>query len=289
MIDLPRHPPSPIPALYPVPEYLADAELSRRYTETKTALGVPWMGVVTMAFAHYRRFWETLWDGVRPIAESAAFVDGCAALREFTEEGVARLRPPSTAERLSALGYAPRELDNIRATIETFSDGNFPYLAIATLGRLLLEGGELTATTTSTRSAVRPVPAALPLTLMEAHHADLPTRALYEDVKARLGLPFVNTDYRALARWPSYFALAWGDLRPLVRGNVHEGLAAEVHTRAIALVLTLPNPQRLTSEALRAAASRDVVDGAVLNTVRLFQWLLPTLVVNVAFFRAGLR
>jgi hypothetical protein len=38
---------------------------------------------------------------------------------------------------------------------------------------------------------------------------------------------------------------------------------------------------------LRAAAGE--AEEAVMETVRLFQWLLPTLVVNVAFFRHQLR
>jgi hypothetical protein len=46
---------------------------------------------------------------------------------------------------------------------------------------------------------------------MEYHHADASTRLVFDDVKTALGLPFLNTDYRALARWPSYFALAWAD------------------------------------------------------------------------------
>jgi len=36
---------------------------------------------------------------------------------------------------------------------------------------------------------------------MEHHHVDEPTVAVYEDIKAVLKLPFVNTDYRAFARW----------------------------------------------------------------------------------------
>ena len=90
-----------------VPEYLADAALSRRYEETKAVLGVPWMGVVTIAFAHYRHFYDALWDGLRPIAESAPFVEGCAALRTFVEGEVRRLHPPPIAGRLEALGYTP--------------------------------------------------------------------------------------------------------------------------------------------------------------------------------------
>ncbi len=46
----------------------------------------------------------------------------------------------------------------------------------------------------------------VPYLLMEPHHLDEPTRAVYEDIKNILQLPFVNTDYRAFARWPSYFA-----------------------------------------------------------------------------------
>ena len=44
--------------------------------------------------------------------------------------------------------------------------------------------------------------------LMELHHVDEPTRTVYEAIKSILQLPFVNSDYRAFARWPSYFAVA---------------------------------------------------------------------------------
>ena len=53
MSKLSRLKPDPIPTIYPVPEYAADAELSAVYERTKSGLGVPWMGVVAMAFAHY--------------------------------------------------------------------------------------------------------------------------------------------------------------------------------------------------------------------------------------------
>ena len=52
--------------------------------------------------------------------------------------------------------------------------------------------------------------------LIELHHADPTTAALYSDVRQTLGLPFVNTDYRAFARWPSYFDPAWTDLRSII-------------------------------------------------------------------------
>jgi hypothetical protein len=45
------------------------------------------------------------------------------------------------------------------------------------------------------------------------------------------------------------------------------------------------NPGGLTSAALRAAAASDAPLEEVLAVCRLFQWLLPGLVANVAFFR----
>ena len=76
-------------------------------------------------------------------------------------------------------------------------------------GRLLLEGH----TTRDGGSATpfegwhRPL-TVNQLSLMEALHVDAPTAAVYDNIKATLGLLFVNSDCRAFARWPSYFALA---------------------------------------------------------------------------------
>ena len=87
MVDpLPRLRPSPLPSINPVPEYLADDALKRVYEETKLTLQVPWMGVVTMAFAHYPSFFDTLWGGLSQLAGSREFVEACRALRVCAED-----------------------------------------------------------------------------------------------------------------------------------------------------------------------------------------------------------
>ncbi|MCZ6858754.1 MAG: hypothetical protein O7I42_00490, partial [Alphaproteobacteria bacterium] len=104
-------------------------------------------------------------------------------------------------------------------------------------------------------------------------------------IKQTLGLPFVNTDYRALARWPSYFALAWGDLKPHVGSEAHEAIAQGLHERALNFIRDLPNPASLTSEALIAAAKRDAPLAEIIEVTKLFFHLIPGLVTNIAFFR----
>jgi hypothetical protein len=290
MTELPRLLPHPIPALHPLAEYAVDGRRKAQYEDMKHALQVPWMGVVTMAYAHYPNFFDTLWQGLKPLVQSALFVEQAQALRRFTEDAVAALAPPPLQPRLQALGYAPRELAQVGETIEVFSHGNFPYLLIATLTRFLLEGGRMQGSGEVLPFTGRHTAhASAPLVLMEPHHADAPTRALYEDLKATLGLPFVNTDYRALARWPSYFALAWADLRPVVRSAAHEAICAAVHAQALQTVSRiLPNPGGLDSARLLEAATRDAPVAEVVQMARLFQWLLPGLVTNVAFFRQQL-
>ena len=288
MTNLPRLKPDPIPPLHPVPEYLADGELKARYEDMKAVLGVPWMGVVTMSFAHYRAFYDAFWQGARPICATRNFTDACHRLRHLVEEKVSALGPPPLRKRLAQIGYAQRELQEIDESIEIFSEGNFPYLLLATLARLLLEGGELhTSHDTGIRTEPAPPRTTGKLVLMEYHHADASTRLVFDDVKTALGLPFLNTDYRALARWPSYFALAWADLRPWVQRADYEALVAEIHEAAVSTVRLLPNYGNLRGEALRV--TRGASEGEVLSVVRLFQWLLPGLVANVAFFRAQLR
>lgn len=290
MHPLPRLKPDPLPQILTVAENMATGDLARAYAETKAAFGVPWMGVVAMAFAHYPRFYHTLWAGLGPVAASAEFNTACADLRHFTETVAADLGVGRVRGDLVAEGYTPADLAGIDQVIEVFSGGNMPYLLMATIARLALEGQALAdpAGTRLTRVPPRaPVwPAGQPLVLIEAHHQNAEGAALYSDIRATLGLPFVNTDYRALARWPGYFANAWADLKPRVLSPAYAPITQAIHDRAVQLALDLPNPQGLVPAALQAAAAADASPGAVLATVRLFQWLLPGLVANIAVLRA---
>jgi len=291
MVDLlPRLKPSPLPPINPIPEYLADSALKRVYEETKSTLQVPWMGVVTMAFAHYPIFFNTLWSGLSQLAASHAFIESCRDLRVCAEEAALQLEPRSIICDLAELGYAESEIEEIRVLNEVFSHGNMPYLMIATAARLLLEGHSLSEHRQIAPFEGRHGPSTENrLTLMEAHHVDATTVAVYEDIKAALGLPFINTDYRAFARWPSYFALAWRDLSEKMPSDTYETCVTNVHNFAAEQMRNLPNPGRLTSQMLIDAAEQDGAIDEIVEVVRLFQWLLPGLVVNVAFFRHQFR
>ena len=265
--------------------------LAAEYERYKLAFQVPWVGVVTMAYARHDAFFRCWWDGMRDVVESKAYVIGALALRQRIEAAVAKLRPPPIVPRLLKLGYSPREIDDIGNILEFLSHGNVIQTPAVFAARLLMEGGEL-----SGRSAPmerfdgrHAVVCRTPFVLMEPHHADASLAALYADVRDRLDLPIVNTDYRAMARWPSYFALAWGDLRPHLGTRSHEALAADLHDAIFTFTAQLPNPGGLSADGLRAAARADGDEALVRDITRLFTHLIPGLFVNVAFFREQLR
>lgn len=279
--------PDPIPAIHPLPEYLSTGQRAEWYLDTKRVLQVPWMGVVTMAYSHYPTFFGELWRGLKPLCESRSFVEASQGLRRHVEALTAELAPRSLVGPLTRLGYASREIQNISQMNTVFSHGNQPYVLIAAIVQHLLEVGDMAGGKEAEPYEGRHAPEfQVPFLLMEPHHADEPTRALYEDIEATLELPFVNTDYRAFARWPSYFALAWADLREVAGRPDHEAICQECHDRVAELAAEgLPNPGGLSSDVLRQAAVTDASLEEVVQMCRLFQWLLPGLITNVAYFR----
>ncbi|MBC8269830.1 MAG: hypothetical protein H8E36_13865 [Rhodospirillaceae bacterium] len=283
--------PDPIPVINPLPEYLATGQRLDWYLDTQRVLQVPWMGVVTMAYSHYPTFFGELWRGIRPLCESRLFVESSLELRKYVEARTAELAPSSLVRQLTDLGYAAREIDNITQMNTVFSHGNQPYVLIAAIVRHLLEVGDMDGETHAQKYEGRHAPDyQVPFLLMEAHHADNPTRALYKDIEATLNLPFVNTDYRAFARWPSYFELAWNDLRLKAGKQDHEAICQACHDRVAELAAEgLPNPGGLSSDALRKAAEADASLEEVTQVCRLFQWLLPGLITNIAYFRHQLN
>lgn len=291
--------PDPIPAIHPVWEYNAEGPLVERYGAYKAAFQVPWVGVVSMAYAHYRRFFDVWWGGLSELVQSRAYVECAFALRAEVENAVRKLNPPPICTRLQQLGYSNLELGQIRDAVEFFSHGNFIQVPAVFAARLLLEGGALTGGDHVIPYNGRHAPQTdTPFILMEPHHVADGTRQVYQDIMTRLSLPFVNTDYRALARWPTYFEMAWGDLAGVTGTREYEALALDMHTSIFKAVAALPNPGGLDGAQLLDASNTDSSEtdssetgasaGEVLEVTRLFTWLLPGLVVNVAYFKAQL-
>ncbi|MEP6444737.1 MAG: halocarboxylic acid dehydrogenase DehI family protein, partial [Hyphomicrobiales bacterium] len=110
--------PVPIPAVYPHWEFKAEGELRDTYERYKAAMQIPWVGVVTMAYAHYRPFFDCWWKALEPVVQTNAYVEVAQSLRAKVETDIEALNPPPISERLFAMGYSSRELDEMREMID---------------------------------------------------------------------------------------------------------------------------------------------------------------------------
>jgi len=288
MVIAERQRPTRLPIVRPVCDREASPEIADIYSELKAVLQVPWVAMITRAYARYPTFFATLWSGMRELCGSETYVRAAQDLSGRVDDDVAILSPPPVAERLHCMGYLAEDLRNIQRVLDVLSHGNNMYQPLVMAALVLLEGGSLS----SDNAKQRPFPGRhaprVPrqFVLMEAHHVAGETQVLYEDIKATLGLPYVNSDYRALARWPSYLALVWEGLKPVIGTDRHRKLADAYHRRSVELIPNLPNPGRLTSPGLRAAAEKDASVGEILDIVRLLIYNIPPLMVNVAYLRS---
>lgn len=74
-------------------------------------------------------------------------------------------------------------------------------------------------------------------------------------------------------------------LRSQQRRRRHRHLHPRTAVALLGLMDPDPNPSGLNAASLPQSALSDAPQGEVLETVRRFQWLLPGLTFNVAFFR----
>ncbi len=97
-------------------------------------------------------------------------------------------------------------------------------------------------------------------------------------------------DCRAIARWPSYFRMAWNAHQPQIGEAAHSSAVKDIHALAVDLSRRLPDLKGLTqTHPVEAAASRNNDPEEFPEIVRLFQWLSPELVINVAYFRLRIQ
>ena len=159
---------------------------------------------------------------------------------------------------LKKIGYNNYEIKKINEVNQIFTTGNMPYLIMATIARIFLGEGELLNNKSfkkNNRTSIKPDKNYL--LLIEQHHANKSLKEIYKSIKSNLGLPFLNTDYRAFARWPSYFEMSWKSFLPTLKSKNYEEKVLEIHNFIIKEALLLPNPDKIKSIQIINAAKKD--------------------------------
>jgi hypothetical protein len=124
--------------------------------------------------------------------------------------------------------------------------------------------------------------------LVEERDAPPRVRAIYEDMRTTLRLPFIETEYKAMASYPDWLEVWWRDCKPKVLEPNYGQLVSEIGAAAIDASKSLPHGLFLSNDLLLSHEIDEAKRGDLRRVTATFARLLPGLIINVELARRGL-
>ncbi len=271
-----------------VPEAEAQGRIAEIYREIKEALGVPHVNVIFQAYAVYPEFLERFWGAARPVLQTREFfqladrIGAEAYTRMHNYFGI-----PDLCAEMTRRGLSEDARQELTQTVELFHYNNPPLLLLAAAQLQAFES-RIGHDGRGTASPEHPVFREKPV-LIEEQEAPPSIRRIYDDIRRTFGLPLVNTDYRAFARWPDFLEAYWAVLKPVSQSPVYLECQQGVRESAWNLSRELPVPLELSASQLTDEGVSDERVSDVFRITELFVQALSGLVLNVAVAKIGLE
>ncbi|HEY2933973.1 MAG TPA: halocarboxylic acid dehydrogenase DehI family protein [Acidobacteriota bacterium] len=271
-----------------VSEREATGEIAEIFRDIRRTLRVPLVNLLYRVWASEKGLLPLLWNVSRPNLQTIDFEGKADGLRSEAIENLAYdVSVPDQASRLAGLKLGAPDIARLRSELNVFHYVNFKLLLhCAMLKRAL--GFLGCRGTGQPLGFIEPgIPAEAPhqIELVDEQPSDPELKALFEDIRQKLKLNRINTDYRALGKWPQYLRMAWNDLR-----SYHDSPYFELHQKKLRsyasdFVSGLPYTVKISSQAARRAG---VNRGELEKRVDPFFNLLPGLILNIAFMKIAL-
>jgi halocarboxylic acid dehydrogenase DehI len=282
-----------LPRLQLVPEDTAPPDVAAIYEETRNLLGIPWTAAIFQGYAMYPPLLRLAWAELRPNVVTLEFHADARQLREQAAAGMQALyRPGYDRSQVERWGGDPHR---IRAVGETFNYGNPKLLICARAVSRSLEGrrNDALREETDLRPA-EPPPGEerirhRRIDMVDPVNPPAVVAPTFLDIKQTLGLPLVNSDYRALARWPEYLHHAWEDLKAAIQSPPYAQACDALALSADAAADRLEEPVTISPDILRREGVPATELENLVRVARLFADLLPGLILNVEGFRQAVE
>ncbi|HEY3129166.1 MAG TPA: halocarboxylic acid dehydrogenase DehI family protein [Acidobacteriota bacterium] len=270
-----------------ITEQQASGDVAKLYLDIKRTLRV---SVVNLLY----RIWAAqgmlplLWTAARPNLQTIDFENKADSLRtEAVEKIEYDVEVPAHKSRMPLMNLSAGELENIRGELDVFHYVNSKLLLHCALLKQALGFLGYRGTGRPLGQIESGIPSEMPreIVLLDPQSADPDLRSLFAEIGERLKLRAVNSDYRALAKWPAYLRLAWMDLRQYHDAPYYEAHIKNLRNYAMELVRGLPYSTVITSEEAKQAGTDR---GTLTKRVDPFFELLPGLILNISFLKIAL-
>lgn len=270
-----------------VRESEARGRVAEIYQEIMGALGVPQVNVVFQAYAVYPEFLERFWTAAKPIVHTQEFFDLADRLGA---EAYTRMHNyfaiPDLCDGVTKQGLSSDARRDLTGMAELFHYNN-PLLLLLTAAQMQAFETRI-GTPRPTAPADHPVFSEKPVLIEEAE-APPAIRRIYDDIRRTFGLPMVNTDYCAFARWPDFLEGYWPALKNIAQSPIYQESQQGMRESAWNLARELPVSLDLSASKLIDDGMNDDQVSDVFRITELFVHALSGLVLNVAVAKIGLE
>lgn len=270
-----------------------DERVREAFRDIKNALRVPIVTLLFQAWAVVPRFLDLTWRRLRPNVLTVEFAELAAKIGGQVRTKSATWQVADHAAQLRSRAVSDAEIVRMREVVELFAAVN-PKLAILAIAVEAALAGQPTGGIGSGgphREEERERPRefrGVRFSLVEEREAPPRVRAIYEDMRSTLQLPFIETEYKAMASYPDWLEVWWRDCKPKVAEPAYGQLAREINAGVIEASRSLPHGLFLSEDLL---ASHDIDEAKRADLRRItatFVRLLPGLIINVELARRGL-
>jgi hypothetical protein len=257
----------------------AAPSVKRVYDDIKAAFRVPLVNLVFRDLARHPDFLQLAWRQLHPNVQTVYF------------ERQADLLRARAVEVASGLGTAPPlEDEEASTTLQVFHYVN-PKILLAVAALRSAVGGQYPKLEELPAAEKRKVPGGVPTGAPEIMMVDAsvegPSSALLSEIRAATGVPLVNSDYRALARWPDYLTEAWRCLRAARAEESFVRREREIRLMAERAILILPFRMDVSAHTMRLCGLDEQSIDEVRSILNLYYRALPGLIVSIAFLSIG--
>lgn len=269
----------------------AQGRVREIFDDIRSTLKVPFVNLVFRTLAPYPAYLELAWGQIKPNAGTRFFQEITDGIRMRAMEGIGgEFSLSNHLVWLKQQGYDAGEIRRVDEVIRLFHSVNPRLLGVTTVLLQSLEGREVGGDPGTTREVVGlEEEFAQPTELVSDEAASPQVRAVFEDIQRTLAIPITPCDYRALARWPDYLQMAWGELMLIVRSEPYRVLRGKIDVYTTTSVRRLPYAVHAgRKELLAAGISAEEIE-EITSRVRLFQGLLPGLILNMAAMKLALE
>jgi hypothetical protein len=264
----------------------APPEIQACLSEIQDTLGIPWTPANWRAYAMYPSVMQLFWERLKPATQTESFLESAIAITERVYRDTNDWYLPSYQ-----IDVNEAQRHQIQRVLNAFTFGN-PQLLIQQIALSRTLTGEVVGQ--EGNADVRRGPNAYQHTEIQligeqsVREMSAEMQQVYRDIKQTLGVPIVNSDYQALARWSAFFLAAWEDIKLWRERPEYQLLKQDIVRRAENAASRLRPVVAIGEREVRDRLDNPEDFERIQQTVQMFKDVLPELIVQDALFHMGL-